>query len=73
MNDIYSIKQKICTACSYFDKEKNISVLNFLQKLHINPDLIQQNSDGIRIDLDKLSDEIIIKLDKYIDYKMKDN
>ena len=69
MSDLHSIKQKICHACSYFDKDKNVSVLNFLKSLHIDPKLFQQNQDGIRIDLDLLSDEIILQLDKYIDYK----
>ena len=35
---------------------------NFLKREHIDANLFKQNSDGIRINLDKLDENIIIKL-----------
>jgi hypothetical protein len=74
MNDpeeknIASIKQYICKTCLEFNKEESLSVLNFLKKEHIENKLINQNFDGIKINLDKINDEIILKLYNFILYK----
>ncbi len=66
------IKINICNRCLQFDKEILISILNFLKREHIDSKLLIQNSDGIRINLDKLNDKIIIKLNNFIEYKINE-
>lgn len=66
------IKINICNRCLQFDKEILISILNFLKREHIDSKLFIQNSDGIRINLDKLNDTIIIKLFNFIEYKINE-
>lgn len=71
MNNIQEIKRKICHSSEYCDKEDLIAILNFLKREHLNSSLFNQCSDGIRIDLDKISDKIIIKLYEFIEYRTK--
>lgn len=71
-NNIDNIKQNICHRCMQFNKETLISILNFLKREHIDANLFKQNSDGIRINLDKLDDSIIIKLNNYVEYKLNE-
>lgn len=66
------IKQNICHRCLQFNKETLLSILNFLKKEHIDSKLFKQNSDGVRINLDKLDDPIIIKLNNYVEYKLNE-
>lgn len=66
------IKQNICHRCLQFNKETLLSILNFLKKEHIDSKLFKQNSDGVRINLDKLDDTIIIKLNNYVEYKLNE-
>ena len=66
------IKQNICHRCLQFNKETLISILNFLKKEHIDLNLFKQNSDGIRINLDKLSNNMILKLNNYVEYKLNE-
>jgi len=68
--DINTVKQNIIKICSEFDKENLISVLNFLQNEHMDKKNINQNHDGIRINLDKLSDELNYKLYNFIKFKL---
>jgi hypothetical protein len=63
-------KQNICQRCLEFDKDTLISILNFLKKEHIDLNLFKQNYDGIRINLDKLSSTMILKLNNYVEYKL---
>lgn len=67
-----TIKQDICKKCLEFNKEMLISVLNFLHKEHLNLKLFNQCSDGIRINLDILNDDIIYKLYQYVEYKLNE-
>jgi hypothetical protein len=67
-----SIKQNICHRCLQFNKETLISILNFLKREHIDANLFKQNCDGIRINLDKLDNNIIKKLNNYVEYKLNE-
>jgi hypothetical protein len=71
--DINQIKQNIIKTCSEFDREKLISVLNFLQNEHMDKKNINQNNDGIRINLDKLNIELIYKLYDFIQFKLNED
>jgi transcriptional regulator of heat shock response len=73
MDDIDIIKQDIIKICSEFDKEKLISVLNFLQNEHMDKKNINQNHDGIRINLDNLSNELNNKLFNFIKFKLNED
>lgn len=73
MTDIENIKQNIIKICSEFERDNLISVLNFLQKEHVEKKYIKQNNDGIRINLDYLSDELIYKLYNYINFKLEED
>lgn len=68
--DIVQIKQYICKVCLELDKANLISILNFLKKEHIENNLLNQNNDGIKVNLDLISDEFNLKLYKYIKYKL---
>jgi hypothetical protein len=68
--DILQIKQYICNICLELDKQNLISILNFLKKEHIDVKYFNQNNDGIKINLDLINDNIIIKLYNYIKYKL---
>jgi hypothetical protein len=68
--DIIQIKQYICKVCLELDKANLISILNFLKKEHIENNLLNQNNDGIKVNLDLISDEFNLKLYKYIKYKL---
>ena len=67
------IKQDIIKICSEFDKEKLISILNFLQNEHIDKKNINQNHDGIRINLDNLPYELNLKLYNFIKFKFNED
>lgn len=71
--DIVQIKQYICKVCLELDKANLISILNFLKKEHIENNLLNQNNDGIKVNLDLISDEFNMKLYKYIKYKLSNN
>jgi transcriptional regulator of heat shock response len=71
--DINQIKQNIIKTCSEFDREKLISVLNFLQNEHMDKKNINQNNDGIRINLDKLNNDLIYKLYDFIQFKLNED
>mgnify|MGYP000710469968 CR=1 FL=1 len=73
MQDIENIKQNIIKICSEFEKDNLISILNFLQKEHLDKKYIKQNNDGIRINLDSLSNELIYKLYNYINFKLDED
>lgn len=73
MNNLDLIKQDICHRCLQFNKEILISILNFLKKEHIDINLLKQNSDGMRINLDKLDDNLILKLNSYVEYKLNED
>ena len=68
--DIVEVKQYICNICLELDKSNLISILNFLKKEHIDVKLFNQNNDGIKINLDLINDNLIIKLYNYIKYKL---
>jgi len=72
IEDIDNIKQYICKICLELDKSNLISILNFLKKEHINNNIFNQNSDGIRINLDELDNEIILKLNNYVQFKLNE-
>jgi hypothetical protein len=67
-----NIKQHICHRCLQFNKETLISILNFLKREHLDLNIFKQNSDGIRINLDDLDNEIIYKLNNYVEYKLNE-
>lgn len=67
------IKQNICHRCLQFNKDTLISILNFLKREHIDNNIFKQNSDGIRINLDDLPEDIILKLNNYVDYKLNED
>lgn len=71
-SNIDIIKQNICHRCLQFNKDTLLSILNFLKKEHLDSKLFKQNSDGVRINLDKLDDNIIIKLNNYVEYKLNE-
>jgi hypothetical protein len=71
-SNIDIIKQNICHRCLQFNKDTLLSILNFLKKEHIDSTLFKQNSDGVRVNLDKLDDNIIIKLNNYVEYKLNE-
>jgi hypothetical protein len=71
-NNIDIIKQNICHRCLQFNKETLISILNFLKREHIDSNLFKQNSDGVRINLDRLNNSIIHKLNNYVEYKLNE-
>lgn len=71
-SNIDIIKQNICHRCLQFNKDTLLSILNFLKKEHIDSKLFKQNSDGVRINLDKLDDTTIIKLNNYVEYKLNE-
>lgn len=73
MSDIENIKQNIIKICSEFERDNLISILNFLQKEHVDKKYIKQNNDGIRINLDYLSNELIEKLYNYINFKLEED
>lgn len=72
-NKLENIKQNICNRCLQFNKETLISILNFLKKQHLDLKIFKQNSDGIRINLDNLDIDIILKLNNYVEYKLKED
>lgn len=67
--NITHIKQYICKICLELDKQNLISILNFLKKEHVDNSIFNQNNDGIKINLDILDDELILKLYKYAKFK----
>ena len=72
-NDITHIKQYICKICLELDKPNLISILNFLKKEHVDNSIFNQNNDGIKINLDNLDDQLILKLYKYVKFKSSNN
>jgi transcriptional regulator of heat shock response len=73
MDEITTIKQTIIKTCSEFNRDNLISVLNFLQNEHIEKKNINQNNDGIRINLDNLSDDLNTKLYNFIQFKLNED
>jgi len=73
MDEITTIKQTIIKTCSEFNRDNLISVLNFLQNEHIEKENINQNNDGIRINLDNLSDDLNTKLYNFIQFKLNED
>lgn len=73
MDDINIVKQNIIKICSEFDQNNLISVLNFLRNEHMDIKNIHQNHDGIRINLDHLSNELNYKLYNFIQFKLNDD
>lgn len=71
--DLDNTKQNICHRCLELDKENLISIFNFLKREHIENKLFKQSMDGIRIDLDKLNNDIVYKLNNFIEYKLNEN
>lgn len=67
--DISYIKQYICKICLELDKQNLISILNFLKKEHVDNNIFNQNNDGIKINLDTLDKELILKLYEYVKFK----
>ena len=72
-NDITHIKQHICKICLELEKPNLISILNFLKKEHVDNSIFNQNNDGIKINLDILDDQLILKLYKYVKFKSSNN
>jgi len=68
--DILQVKQYICKVCLELDKQNLISILNFLKKEHVENSFLNQNNDGIKVNLDLLNDSINLKLYNYIKYKL---
>ncbi len=68
--NIINIKQDIIKICLELEKKDLESVLNFLQREHLDSSLFNQNYDGIKINLDLIKDEIIFKLYNYIQFKI---
>jgi hypothetical protein len=62
-------KRYICDSCLNMTREELVDILNFLHREHIDKKMFSQNSDGIKIDLNRISDDIIDKLYVYIQYK----
>ena len=73
MDEITTIKQTIIKTCSEFNRDNLISVLNFLQNENIEKKNINQNNDGIRINLDNLSDDLNTKLYNFIQFKLNED
>lgn len=73
MDEITTIKQTIIKTCSEFNRDNLISVLNFLQNEHIEKKNINQNNDGIRINLDNLSDDLNTKLYHFVQFKLNED
>lgn len=71
--DINIVKQNIIKICSEFNRDNCISILNFLKNEHIDKKNINQNYDGIRINLDNLSDDINYKLYNFIKFKLNED
>lgn len=65
---IENYKEIICKRCREFSESSLYKVKFFIEKdLLVDEKYLNQNSDGIRINLDNLDDELIVRLYKYID------
>lgn len=59
-------KETICNEILLFSKEQRIEILKIIKKN--NPDLIKIFPDGVRINLDLLSDQVILALYNKVRY-----
>ncbi len=62
-------KQKICDMCLTMEKPELIDVLCFLKTQGIDDHLFNQNCDGIKVNLDRIQDNIIYTLYNFILYR----
>ena len=66
-------KRYICDACLNMSKEELVSVLNFLVREHVSKDKFSQNLDGLKLNLNRVNDQVIDRLYNFIQYKVKSN
>jgi hypothetical protein len=50
-------------------RDELVEILNFLHREHIDKKMFSQNLDGIKIDLNRVGNDVIEKLYAYIQYK----
>lgn len=68
--DIHTCKQKICDLCMSMERKDLVDILVFLKQQQQLPDkLFNQNCDGIKVNLDLVSDSVIYSLYNYVIYK----
>lgn len=70
VNTVSEKKRYICDACLTMCKEDLISILNFLVREHVNCSKFSQNLDGLKIDLNSVSDSVVERLYNFIQYKI---
>lgn len=63
-------KRVICDSCLTMNKDELVDVLNFLHREHVDHKLFSQNKDGIKINLNKLDDNVVERLFNFINYKI---
>ena len=69
-DDIHMYKQKICDLCLSMETKDLVDVLVFLKQQQQLPNkLFNQNCDGIKINLDLVSDSVVYNLYRYVIYK----
>lgn len=64
-------KRYICDACIQMDKDDAVHILNFLHNANQDTGIFSENRDGIKINLNKLSPNVINNLYEFVKYKMK--
>lgn len=70
-DDLQYIKRFICDTCFTFEKKECIDVLNFIYREHVSINFFNVVSDGIKINLDIIENEDIIKrVYNFVLYKM---
>jgi hypothetical protein len=62
-------KRYICDSCLNMTRDELVEILNFLHREHIDKKMFSQNLDGIKIDLNRVGNDVIEKLYAYIQYK----
>lgn len=70
VNTVSEKKRYICDACLTMCKEDLISILNFLVREHVSCSRFSQNLDGLKIDLNGVSDSVVERLYNFIQYKI---